>query len=116
MESQKDLLFLSFLGHIHSNARAKNKPFSLLQNWFVSLKAKTLFLLPAEIAVFVPLSEVIKKYVRQREMCFSQVLLKPLSTTSQSYEIILHHSKHLFLFPNRASLFLLKEIILTKLK
>lgn len=116
MVSQKALLFPSFLGHIHSNARAKNKPLCLLQNWFASLKAKTLFLLPAEIAAFVSLSEIIKKHVKQREMCFSQVFLKPLSITSQSYEIILHYSKHLFLFPNRASLFLFKEIILTKLK
>lgn len=67
MVSQKDLLFLSLLGHIHSNARAKNKLFSLLWNWFASLKAKTLFLLPAEIAPFVSLSEIIKKHVRQRE-------------------------------------------------
>lgn len=116
MASQKDLIFLSFLGHIHSNSRAKNKPFSLLQNWFASLKAKTLSLLPVEIAAFVSLSEIIKKHVRQREMCFSQVFLKPSSTTRHSYEIILHHSKHLFLFPNRESLFLFKEIILTKLK
>lgn len=116
MVSQKDLIFLSSLDHIHSNARAKNKPFSLLQNLFASLKAKILFLSPAEIAAFVSLSEIIKKHVRQREMWFSQVFLKPSSTTRQSYEITLHHSKHLFLFPNRASLFLFKEIILTKLK
>lgn len=76
MANQKTCFFIP--GSHSQQCNSKESASLSFEELIYFIKSQALFLLPTEIATFVSFSEIIKKRVRLRKMCFSQVFLKAI--------------------------------------